>query len=309
MKKGCFFILLLLCVFTLTACAGGFDDTEYAIISEGNVSEDGFIYSVYENKTAAITGIKTPDTVVTVPEKVGGYTVVEIASEAFRDDEMLQLLTLPKTVTKVSESAFSGCSALIKADLGGGVKKIEASAFYDCEYLCEVVGTDSLIYIDEVAFYACTSLARFSFPESLKTIGNEAFGTCIALTEVALPEKIESIGNAAFSYCSALTRLDLGGLEKIPDKAFLRCTSLGRVILKDRVTEVGAQAFRGCDRLFDLYVSKSVKMIGSAAFSSCPEMKIRYEGSETAWDSIERSKDDLELAVHYVQFKQKLDKE
>ena len=139
MKKGCFFILLLLCVLTLSACAGGFDDTEYAIISEDNVSEDGFIYSVYENKTAAITGIKTPDAIVTVPEKVGGYTVVEIASEAFRDDGMLQLLTLTKTVEKVSESAFSGCSELIKADLGGGVKKIEASAFYDCEYLCDIV--------------------------------------------------------------------------------------------------------------------------------------------------------------------------
>jgi hypothetical protein len=36
----------------LTACTDFVEKIQYAVISENNISDDGLIYSVYENKTA-----------------------------------------------------------------------------------------------------------------------------------------------------------------------------------------------------------------------------------------------------------------
>ena len=48
-----FCILLLLTLLTVFGgCGTAFDDTVYAIVSENNLSSDGFYYSLYENNTA-----------------------------------------------------------------------------------------------------------------------------------------------------------------------------------------------------------------------------------------------------------------
>ena len=218
MRSKRFVLIALTCIVALvsiTGCSSSFDDTQYAVTSENNLSPDGFIYSVYENNTAVITGINTADTEMTIPDTVGNYKVVEIGADAFSGNEITKLVTIGSNVEKIGANAFSDCAALVRVDMTENVKKIGSGAFYNCENLCEVKGATGVIVIDEVAFYCCSALARFDLPDTLKTIGNEAFGACESLVEVKIPEKIESIGIGAFSYCSSLTRLDLGGLAEI----------------------------------------------------------------------------------------------
>ena len=38
------------------SCSNELDDTKYAIISENNLTDDGLVYSIYENNTVVITG-------------------------------------------------------------------------------------------------------------------------------------------------------------------------------------------------------------------------------------------------------------
>ena len=311
MRSKRLILIVLTCIVALvsiTGCSSSFDDTQYAVISENNLSPDGFVYSVYENNTAVITGINTSDAELTIPDTIGSYKVVEIGADAFSGDEVIKLVTIGANVEKTGDNAFADCLSLIRVDMTENVKKIGSGAFYNCENLCEVKGATGVIVIDEVAFYCCSALARFDLPETLRTIGNEAFGACESLVEVKLPEKIESIGIGAFSYCSSLSRLDLGGLTNIPEKAFLRCTSLGSVVIGKKVTDIGVQAFRGCDVLKYVHIEKGVKYIGGAAFSTCPLIEINYSGSESNWKKIKMPAGAEEFANINVSYKQKLDK-
>ena len=283
-----------------------FEEVKYAVVSENNVSPDGFVYGLYENNTAFITGIKTPSEEVIIPDTVNEYKVVEIGADAFNGNETIRLLTLGKHVEKIGENAFSDCAALLRVDMTENVKSISGSAFYNCEALCEVRGATGLVYIDEAAFYNCNSMARFDFPKTVEVIGNEAFGACESLVEVKLPQKIKSVGYGAFSYCSSLSRIDLGGLTEIPEKAFLRCSSLGKVVIGEKITSMGVQAFRGCDKLKDVYIYEGIKTIGDSALAMCPSLEIRYSGSEDQWQKItvEKGNDFTNVNISY---KQKLD--
>lgn len=311
MRSKKLILIVLTCIIALgsiTGCSSSFDDTKYAVISESNLSPDGFVYSVYENNTAVITGIDTSDTELVIPDTVGSYKVVEIGADAFSGDETIKLVTIGANVEKIGDNAFSDCSALVRVDMTEKVKKIGSGAFYNCESLCEVKGATGVVVIDEVAFYCCSSLARFDLPETLRTIGNEAFGACESLVEVKIPEKIESVGLGAFSYCSSLSRLDLGGLTEVPEKAFLRCTSLGNVVIGENVTALGVQAFRGCDVLKNVYIHKNVKTIGSSALATCPLLEISYSGSEANWKKISFAEGNENLETVKITYKQKLDK-
>lgn len=303
-------ILIALCcailASSLVGCSKGYDDTVYALVSQNNVSPDGFIYGVYENDTAVITGANSTDSELTIPDTVGNYKVVEIGEGAFSGDTNVKLVTVGKNVEKIGENAFSECTSLLRIDMTESVKHIADSAFYNCENLCEVRGATGLIYIDEAAFYNCFSMARFDIPETVEVIGNEAFGACEALVEIKLPEKIKSIGYAAFSYCSSLSRIDLGGLTEIPEKTFLRCTSLGKVVIGKNVKSMGVQAFRGCDVLNDLYIHEGLESIGDSALAMCPSLKIRYSGSESKWEKISVGKGNDFTGVS-ITYKQKLD--
>ncbi len=159
---------------------------------------------------------------VIIPEKVNGYTVIAIGSdafhgcylegiqlpetikviyaEAFEESDLLEI-DLPSSVAYVGAFCFARCSRLISAKISG---TIENGCFYDCSRLKQIEFNSPVTYVGEVAFTSCTSLRSITFPSGLKTIDMGAFGDCKTLAEVSLPSSTESINASAFWGCTNL---------------------------------------------------------------------------------------------------------
>ena len=312
MKSKRFIALALACVismstlFAVTSCKQGADDIKYAIISENNLTDDGLVYSVYENNTIVITGRQVDYDELIIPDEIDGKPVVEIGDYAFENDEGLVFVTLGKNVNTVCDGAFTECTFLARVEANDSLMKICGGAFYACPKLTELVGATKLEYIGETAFYNCSALAYFDFPETVKTIANEAFSGCESLTKIVLPSKLKEIGTDAFSYCTALTQISMANIENVSERMFLNCMSLENVTIPEGVQIVARDAFRGCSNLKKVYMPKSVTSIGLSAFAQCEALSsINYGGTEAKFGKISVAEDNEPFKNVSVAYNQK----
>ena len=110
-------LIVIALLLPLTSCMNSIEKIQYAIISENNISDDGLIYNIYENKTAVITGAQSESEELVIPDEVDGYAVVEIGENAFSGKEMLLLVTIGKNVTMIGANAFSECPYLARVQM------------------------------------------------------------------------------------------------------------------------------------------------------------------------------------------------
>lgn len=114
--------------------------------------KNGIYYDIVNGKAVVVSGDIDYSGDVVIPDSVeydGVYLEVDSISEyAFRENESLSSIVLPKGLTSIGESAFSGCSGLVSVSLPEGLTSIESHSF-DC----------------------CTNLKSVSFPEGLTSIG------------------------------------------------------------------------------------------------------------------------------------------
>lgn len=191
---------------------------------------------------------------------------IEVA--AFSDNEMLNSVCLPDSVSEISANAFWGCvelerinlnhvnnigenafykCGLIEIQLSNEVESIGTKAFYDCVKLGKV-NFGHVKIIGDNAFYRC-GISEALFSEGLEKIGDKAFGGCSSLKKVTLPkvyDKIE-LGVSAFWDCEQLEEADLGtkGELYLRSGAFANCINLKRLNLGDSVSIV---SYYGVDR-------------------------------------------------------------
>lgn len=276
MIKKTFKRMLLLFLAITIPCAAfscnSFGNTEYAVVSEGNVSADGFIYDKYENSTVRITGKEEFANLLVIPEEIDGMPVVEIGKDAFADNEKIYYVEFPKTDIKLGEGAFRGCAALLAVNFYNSVKAISESAFEGCVNLVLIENAESVTEIAAQAFADCASLAKFDIPAKLERIGIEAFRGCTSLASVTIPETVTEFAESAFWGCTNLVSADIRGEVVIPEYCFLSCTALTEVIIGDKVTAIGAEAFRGCRALYSVEIGSGVKEIRDYAFHACDEL-------------------------------------
>ncbi|MBQ7354797.1 MAG: hypothetical protein IJW62_04675, partial [Clostridia bacterium] len=107
LRRTASLLLICLALTALSSCTG-FSETEYAIVSENNISSEGFIYDKYENSTIKITGIENTPAVLVIPEAIDGMQVVEIGDSAFEGNDVLIYLELPKSNIKLGRGFCSG---------------------------------------------------------------------------------------------------------------------------------------------------------------------------------------------------------
>ena len=281
MKKTIFkHVLMLLTALALTCAAAScnsFGSTEYAIISQNNISADGFVYDKYENSTVRITGMENTPAVLVIPEKIDGMTVVEIADKAFAENDKIFYVKLPATAIKLGAQTFSGCPALLTIDFSNSVAVIPENTFEGCINLVSVENADSVTEIAAQAFADCTSLTKFSLPASLTKIGAEAFRGCASLTSIVIPEAVTEIEESAFWGCTSLVSVEIKGKTSLPAYCFLNCTALTRVVLGDSVNAIGEEAFRGCRALYTVELGSGLCEIGDYAFHACDELtEVRF---------------------------------
>ncbi len=223
--------------------------------------------------------------------------MTKIPAGLFANNDSIEEIKLPDTITSIGNDAFYKCSALKTIDCSK-VESMESGAFNSCASLETITLSNDQERIAEYGFYACTSLKEIVLPESLQSIADNAFSSCSALSEITLNEGITTIGNYAFSNCSALESITLpdslqsfgnncfqncaklatiklgAGVKAIPDYAFYEDPALTKIILPQQVTSIGANAFANCTGLTEITINRNVTSIGDNAFSYPDAMTI-----------------------------------
>lgn len=262
------------------ASCNSFSDTEYAVVSENNISSEGFIYDTYENSTVKITGIENMPLLLTIPSEIDGMTVVEIGDSAFENDEKLLYLELPSTPIKLGKRFCSGCTSLVSVNLAGSVSSLPLGAFEECRNLAMIEGMSAVTEIGDQVFAGCTALAYIKIPGSLTSLGNETFRGCTSLSSITLPETLSSIGESIFWGCENLVKVTWGA-SSIPKYTFLNCTALTEISIGDNVEAIGEEAFRGCRALYTVSFGKELSTIGAYAFHACDSLsEITFSGDK-----------------------------
>ena len=134
---------------------------------------------------------------VTIPSKIGDYTVIAIGNNAFDGNEKITSVTIPGTVKAIRQYTFRGCKNLKKITLQEGVESIGYYAFAGCTNLTEVNLPTTLNYIENLAFRSCVNLEQIVIPENSKgqetKIQHCAFEFCSKLKKVYFPKTLKTL--------------------------------------------------------------------------------------------------------------------
>lgn len=238
--------------------------------------------------------------------------ITTIGEEAFKDNDNVTSIIIPKTVTQISDRAFVNCSkleevyfidkvaktpadsslslilrrafynckALKKVDLSNcKVITVDREAFAGCESLEEIVNMTNIGTMNDGAFYGCKSLKMLDLT-GLHICGYSVFENCTSVNEVTTG-KYTAIGERAFYGCTSLESITINN-STISDRAFEHCTGLQTVKFvnllsaeKDTLFTVGARAFYGCTNLEEVtfdFAGASASVIGDMAFANCDKL-------------------------------------
>lgn len=160
------------------------------------------------------------------PAIVGADIVTtNIASNSFANNQYIQNVTMPQTVTQIGDYAFAN-STLNNISLSSNLQSIGSQAFQQtrltsfempnsvtyagfglfqhCFELTNVVLSQNLTEIPSSMFWFCENLQSITIPNSVNYIGSQAFYYCYNLTSITIPESVQAIGNNAFMECYGL---------------------------------------------------------------------------------------------------------
>ena len=244
-------ISVFLCLLLLsgTAAAG---TVGASALSEGYLS-----YEIVNDYAAITKCDKSVSGEITLPSTLGGYSVVVIGYEAFRDCDRITKINLPSTVTTINGYAFSGCSSLQSMPLGSSITLISDFAFFNCSSLQSVSIPSKTFRVGDGAFAGCSALSSISVAS-----GNTYFrvsGGCL----------IEKSSKRVIAASSGSTIPSGSDVETIGDFAFFGCTGFHGSTVPSNITAIGSYAFASCTGITNFNIPAGVTSLGSKAFSDC----------------------------------------
>ncbi len=206
------------------------------------------------------------------------YSVISIATSAFKNCTGLTSITIPESVISIGNSAFNGCTSLSSVTIPNTITSIGSSAFSGCTGLTEVTLSNRITSIPTEAFLGCQQLTAITIPERVTSIESQAFKGCGSLTSLTIPNSVTSIGQGAFYDCAGLTEVSLSNqITSIPTEAFLGCWHLTSITIPNSVYSIGQWAFEGCTSLTSVTIGKRVSNIAAysyyGAFLNCHSLK------------------------------------
>ena len=233
--------------------------------------------------TATITKYNGTAANVTVPEKIGKYTVTEVSYNAFYDNLSIEKVILADSISKIDRQAFYGCAALKSLTLPAHLKTL-GYGFISGTAITSLTIPASLTSCESYdSYYTGGSYGPLGGAENLTELifesGIETIPAKLAwltpsetthLTSITIPDTVTSIGNYAFSNCKKLTAISIpDSVTSISDSAFSDCQKLASVQWSQNLQTIGRSSFSGCSSLENIVVPKTVKTVGAYAFYNC----------------------------------------
>ncbi len=194
------------------------------------VNDKDVVYGLCYDGTACVLDYTGSAEELTLPADIEGYSLTEVATQAFRDCKTLKSVVLPKGLLRISESAFNGCENLQQLSLPDGLKTIGVRAFYGNKSLKDVKIPHTVTKMETEAFGACSSLKNVRLSKNVKNLELGLFADCTALVSVEIPEGVTEIWQSTFSNCTSLKTVYIPiSLKRVSTNAFINCSSIETV--------------------------------------------------------------------------------
>ena len=165
---------------------------------------------VQRGNSYTVVGFKKGhDSSVVIPETYNGKPVTAISDEAFREDQDLESIFIPSSITSIAYGAFQLCLNLKTVSFAenSSLNYLGGWAFAYCGSLESINLPDTITTFEQGVFNYCESLKQLKLPSSLKYITNSCFYKCYSLTHLILPASLETIENDTFTYCYRLVEI------------------------------------------------------------------------------------------------------
>ena len=232
---------------------------------------------------------KSMTTLIQCPaRKTGDYiipdSVKNLADGAFSNCKLLEIISIPSSVTEIGSSVFQGAESLTGINVTADNLNYasDGGVLFDKSLTTLIAcpggksGTyevpSGTVEIGLNAFSNCFGLTGVSFPASLTRIRENGFSGS-GLISIDIPESVTGIGYAAFADCIGLASVDLpDNLSSIEDKTFSNCLGLTSIVIPERVTYIGENAFEGCRSLTELLIPDAVTTLETGAFNRCKNL-------------------------------------
>lgn len=181
--------------------------TEMPTYSEGLKYEQTTLHNPTRKVYAVSIGTCT-DKIVRVAPMYNGV-VVEVVHRLGNNDTM-ESVVLPETITHYFTAAFSGAKALLSIDIPNTIISIGSSAFSNCDKLEYIKIPKSVTTIESEVFAYCDLLqyVDFSDHESVPVLNNaNAFYTNKGYCEVRVPSALYDEWVAATNWASLASKI------------------------------------------------------------------------------------------------------
>lgn len=270
-------LLLLLAALLLPAfagCRGGASSgftlptRKIADPSAEELKFGSYGYRLYDDGNIIITSYDGGESSLTIPQTIGGGTVIAIGDAVFLENAALQSVSMGKSVEMIGEYAFYGCGSLHSVEFGPRLWSVGAGAFEETPWLYS--RTEEFVTVgDGVLLKYNGEAASVRIPDNVKHISG-AFAQNYTLISAEMGDGVLTLGSLSFAYCTELKYVRLGGgLRLIGDYAFAGCEYLAAVDIPDRVEKIGDYAFESCYFLADVRLGASLRELGNYAFYRC----------------------------------------
>lgn len=243
-----FFVILLsfFCGSTISVSAATIYTESYYTYSLYTDNNTDITYACIENCDKTIAGD------ITIPTKLGGYTVTYIWNDAFKDCDAITSVNIDGNIKVISSEAFAECENLKSVTIKAPIEEIESDAFKNCLNLSEI---NILNKVDSITDGAFANTAYYNdianWENDVLYIGANLIKAKSTISgSYTIKSGTTLIAHYAFKDCSSLTEIVMPkSLEIIDACAFYKCSGLKDIVVPDSVKKIGRAAFRGCNKL------------------------------------------------------------
>ena len=241
-------------------------------------------YSLNKDDDAVITKYRGNMRALVIPDTLDGHRVVSIGHKSFADNQYLNSVIIPDSVTTIASGAFGRCINLSEVTLSSNLLQMDTHAFFNCDKLQYIEIPKSLeksesAYIPEYVydyqvgpFYGCDGLKQVFIEPGTTKIVEGLFANCPGLQSVSIPDTVTEIGYKAFAWAENLAAVKFGNsLTKIDGEAF-RNTAVTELNISDSVTNIDGGAFAKCAELTSVHLPKSLVRMDAHAFFDCDKL-------------------------------------
>ncbi len=243
------------------------------VIAPGNTTftfENGMLIN-HATQTLVWAPLAVSD--VTIPTGV-----VNIDEDAFRNNDMVNSLTMPDTITTIDKGAFDGCKSLKKIHLSASLKELGNTFSLEDSVLTELVipkGVSKLspTFVNKIKTLKRVKVAAgngaYRVKSNMVTSQNYKKLICPAKMskKFTIPKGVTSVVKSAFEGNHVIEDVVIKAkIKKIPDRCF-QDSEISSIIMPSSVTSIGKNAFFGAECLNKVTLSKNLKVISEGAFN------------------------------------------